>query len=162
MIETVPKAVQDCHDLLRWLIPHLDKFPRARRFTLGERLEAGLLGVLAELVDAAYRRDKTPALRRANQRLQAVRHLRRLCWEPLMVRKPAPAVAQGTSGSFERLSGIDPPGFVSNARTENQQVTVVPCKLEVVPVRRYEHGARLLESLGAQVGGRLRARERAA
>ena len=49
-------------------------------------------------------------------------------WEPLMVRKPAPAVAQGTSGSFERLSGIDPPGFMSSARTENQQVTVVPCK----------------------------------
>ena len=70
MRETVPKAVQDCHDLLRWLIPHLDKFPRARRFTLGERLEAGLLDVLAELVDAAYRRDKTQALRRANRRLQ--------------------------------------------------------------------------------------------
>ena len=56
MRETAPKAVQDCHDLLRWLLPHLDKFPRARRFTLGERLEAGLLGVLAELIDAAYRR----------------------------------------------------------------------------------------------------------
>ena len=33
MRETVPGAVQDCDDLLRWLIPHLDKFPRARRFT---------------------------------------------------------------------------------------------------------------------------------
>ena len=62
MRETVPKTVQDCHDLLRWLLPHPDKFPRARRFTLGERLEVGLLDVLAELVDAAYRRDKkTPA-----------------------------------------------------------------------------------------------------
>ena len=114
MKETVPKAVQDCHDLLRWLIPHLDRFPRSRRFTLGERLETGLLDVLAELTDAAYRRDKTPALRRANRRLQVVRHLWRLCWE-----------------------------------------------LGVVPARRYEHGARLLESLGAQVGGWLRARERA-
>ena len=79
MRETVPKAVQDCHDLLRWLLPHLDKFPRARRFTLGERLEVGLLDVLAELIDAAYRRDKSPALRRANRRLQVVRHLWRLC-----------------------------------------------------------------------------------
>ena len=49
MREPVPQAVQDCHDLLRWLIPHLDKFPRARRFTLGERLEVELLDVLAEL-----------------------------------------------------------------------------------------------------------------
>ena len=108
----MPGAVQDCHDLLRWLIPLLDKFPRARRFTLGERLEGGLLDVLEELVEAAYGRDKAPALRRANRRLQVVRHLWRL--------------------SFE---------------------------LGVVPMRRYEHGARLLEALGAQVGGWLRSRE---
>ena len=106
MRESVPKAVQDCHELLRWLIPQLDRFPRARRFTLGERLESGMLDVLGELVEASYRRDKAPALRRANRRLQVTRHLWRLSYE-----------------------------------------------LEVVPVRRYEHGARLLESLGAQVGG---------
>ncbi len=51
---SVPKAVQDCHELLAWLIPHLDKFPRARRFTLGERLESGLLGVLEALVEVAF------------------------------------------------------------------------------------------------------------
>lgn len=32
-----PQAVQDCHEILLWLIPHLDKFPRHRRFTIGER-----------------------------------------------------------------------------------------------------------------------------
>jgi hypothetical protein len=36
---TVPQAVQSCHELLLWLIPHLDKYPRVRRFTLGERIE---------------------------------------------------------------------------------------------------------------------------
>ena len=81
MRPTVPRAVQDCHELLRWLIPHLDKFPRARRFTLGERVESGLLDVLSGLVEAAYERDKAPALRRANRRLQVVRHLWRLCYE---------------------------------------------------------------------------------
>jgi hypothetical protein len=40
MATTVPQAVQSCHELLLWLIPQLDKFPRSRRFTLGERLEA--------------------------------------------------------------------------------------------------------------------------
>ena len=39
---TVPQVVQSCHELLLWLIPQLDKFPRSRRFTLGERIEAGL------------------------------------------------------------------------------------------------------------------------
>jgi len=36
---SVPQAVQSCHELLLWLIPQLDKFPRTRRFTLGERIE---------------------------------------------------------------------------------------------------------------------------
>ncbi len=42
MPATVPQAVQSCHDLLLWIIPQLDKFPRSRRFTLGERIETGL------------------------------------------------------------------------------------------------------------------------
>ncbi|MDG4585146.1 MAG: hypothetical protein P9E67_13840 [Candidatus Competibacter sp.] len=35
--DSVPRAVQACHELLAWLIPPLDLFPRARRFALGER-----------------------------------------------------------------------------------------------------------------------------
>lgn len=81
MSATVPQAVQSCHELLLWLIPQLDKFPRARRFTLGERLEAGLLEVLELLVEAAYQRNKEAALRRANVRLEVVRHLWRLAHE---------------------------------------------------------------------------------
>lgn len=50
-----PRAVQACHELLAWLIPLLDQFPRSRRFTLGERLETGLLAVLEALVEAASR-----------------------------------------------------------------------------------------------------------
>ena len=39
MFPTVRQAVQACHELLLWRIPQLDKFPRVRRFTLGERIE---------------------------------------------------------------------------------------------------------------------------
>ena len=48
----MPRAVQDYHDLLLRLLPHPDKFHRARRFTLAERLEGGLLDVPAELTAA--------------------------------------------------------------------------------------------------------------
>jgi hypothetical protein len=37
MFPTVPQAVQPFQELLLWLIPQLDKFPRVRRFTLGGR-----------------------------------------------------------------------------------------------------------------------------
>jgi len=76
-----PQAVNACHDLLLWIIPQLDKLPRVRRFTLGERIENGLLDVLEGFTDAAYSRAKAETLRRANLRLDRVRHLWRLCHE---------------------------------------------------------------------------------
>ena len=30
---TLPRVIDDCHELLKWLIPLLHKFPRNRRFT---------------------------------------------------------------------------------------------------------------------------------
>ena len=101
-----PAAVQDCHELLEWLIPLLDNFPRNRRFTLGDRIESGLLDILEWLVAASYSRDKAVLLQRANMRLARVRHLWRLAFE-----------------------------------------------LQVIPARRYQHGAELLDSLGRQIGG---------
>lgn len=73
MATTLPQAVQSCHEVLLWLIPQLDKFPRSRRFTLGERLEDGVLAVLELLVEAAYSHHKAAALQRANLRLEVVR-----------------------------------------------------------------------------------------
>lgn len=51
---TTPKAIEDCYTLQAWMLPQLDKFPRARRFTLGSRIKDGLLFVLEKLVEAAY------------------------------------------------------------------------------------------------------------
>ncbi|MEQ1847860.1 MAG: hypothetical protein ABL983_20035 [Nitrospira sp.] len=53
MSPTGPHAVQSCHEVLLWLIPQLDKFPRSRRFTLGERIEGGVIEVLELLVESA-------------------------------------------------------------------------------------------------------------
>lgn len=107
--EKSPDAVQLCHDLLAWLIPLLDQFPRNRRFTLGERLETGLLAVLESLVEAAYSRDKREALASANRKLAVNRHLWRLAME-----------------------------------------------LKIINMKRYEHGSRLMDNLGRQIGAWLR------
>ena len=76
-----PKVVEDLHRTLRWMIPELDRWPRNRRFTLGERIEAGLLDVLALTTEAAYTRADLALLRQANTRLAVVRHLWRLAHE---------------------------------------------------------------------------------
>lgn len=74
-------AVQACHDLLGWMIPQIEKFPRQRRFTLGERLESGGLELLELLVEASYTRSREALLNRANTRLSTLRHLWRLAYE---------------------------------------------------------------------------------
>ncbi len=82
-MSSTPQAIHLCHQLLVWLIPLLDQFPRKRRFTLGERLEDALLEVLERLIEAAYSsaNQKTTALAAANLRLEVARHLWRLCYE---------------------------------------------------------------------------------
>ena len=111
MANTTPQAVQACHALLVWVVPQLDKFPRVRRFTLGERIEHLLLELLQLLVEAAFSSAKQVPLQQANLKLEVLRHLWRASYE-----------------------------------------------LEALPVRRYEHGARLMDDLGRQVGGWLRSR----
>jgi hypothetical protein len=78
---STPKAIQDCRELLLWMIPHLDKLPRNRRYTLGDKLENRVLCVLESLVSAAYTRDKRSLLVQANRDLEVCRHLWRLCFD---------------------------------------------------------------------------------
>jgi len=59
----------------------LDKFPRQRRFTLGERIENAVLDVLEALVAAAYSQDKRADLLQANRRINTARHLWRMAFE---------------------------------------------------------------------------------
>lgn len=76
---STPKAIEDCRELLLWMIPHLDKLPKNRRYTLGEKLENRILTVLESLVAAAYTANKRQFLTQANRDLEVCRHLWRLC-----------------------------------------------------------------------------------
>lgn len=61
------------------MIPHLDRLPKNRRYTLGEKLENRILTVLESLVSAAYTGNKRFFLSQANRDLEVCRHLWRLC-----------------------------------------------------------------------------------
>lgn len=81
MKHRTPQAVQACHDCLLWIVPQLDKFPRKRKYTLGNRIELDLLDVLSQLLTAQYQRNNAPALAQANGALAVIRHLWRLAFE---------------------------------------------------------------------------------
>jgi len=66
-------------ELLEWLLPATEKFPKRVRFTFADRINNLALDVAEDLVEARYSRDKQAILRRANLRLEKLRILLRLC-----------------------------------------------------------------------------------
>ena len=71
-------ALEAHQRFLTWLIPTLEKFPRAQRFLLGDRIEATALDVLERLIEATYTKERQGMLRAANLGLEKLRHLIRL------------------------------------------------------------------------------------
>ena len=72
-------ALTKTYDLIVWVVPTLEKFPKSQRFLLGDRIQSALLDILENLIRAAYSKNKENALREANFKLETVRYLIRLC-----------------------------------------------------------------------------------
>jgi len=71
-------AVTKLYDIILWLVPQVEKFPRDYKFTLGDRIINNLLDSLETLLEAAYSREKQPLLKRLNLQLEKLRYLIRL------------------------------------------------------------------------------------
>ena len=66
------------YDLILWIIPRLDKFPRRQKFLLADRIQSTLLDILGWITEAVYTKDKALALKKANLGIEKTRHLIRL------------------------------------------------------------------------------------
>jgi len=86
-----PQAVDACHELIVWMVGKLDQFPRARRYTLGARIESLLLEVLECLLMATYSSgaERSRHLATANTKLDLLRHLWRVALEVHAVQSKA-------------------------------------------------------------------------
>jgi hypothetical protein len=62
------------YDLILWSANHIVKFPRADRFSLGQRMEDSLNDLLEDLIEAKFTRDKAEILRRAALRAEKIRY----------------------------------------------------------------------------------------
>ena len=71
-------ALEKTYRFLLWLVPTVEKFPRAQKFMLGDRIQATALDVLEGLIEATYTRDRAAHLARVNLRLEKLRILFRL------------------------------------------------------------------------------------
>jgi hypothetical protein len=66
------------YQLLLWLIPTVEKFPKAQKFLLGDRIQTTALAVLDNLIDATFTRARRGHLDAANLGLERLRVLLRL------------------------------------------------------------------------------------
>ncbi len=73
-----PAIVQKMYDIILWMMPLIEKFPKNKRYTIGSRMENVLLEILDLLVEASYSRSKIALLKRANLDLEKFRFLARL------------------------------------------------------------------------------------
>ncbi len=71
-------ALTRTYDLLLWIIPQLEKFPKGQRYLLGDRIETQMLDLMDLIIEAAYTKSKTLLLREANLKLEKLRYLIRL------------------------------------------------------------------------------------
>lgn len=71
-------ALEKAYQFTLWLVPTVEKFPRAQKFLLGDRIQSAALDVLEGLIEATYTRNRAPVLRAVNLKLEKLRLLFRL------------------------------------------------------------------------------------
>ena len=71
-------VVTKTYDVVLWVLNKVEHFPRAHRFSLGERLMDAALDLLMTLVQAAYATEKVVLLRQASLKTNCLRYLLRL------------------------------------------------------------------------------------
>ncbi len=74
-------ALEAMYQLVRWLIPTVDRFPRRQKFLLGDRIQTTALTGLERLVEATFTRNRGRLLDRVNVDLDKLRLLLRLAKE---------------------------------------------------------------------------------
>ena len=78
---TTGAALEAHYRFILWLVPAVDRFPRSRKFLLGDRIQTTALDVLERLVEATYTRRRSGHLAGANLGLEKLRFLFRLAWD---------------------------------------------------------------------------------
>lgn len=66
------------YELILWLYPTVNKFPKSQRFVLGQRMETAILEILEGIIEANQERNKVLYLKRVSVELDKLRILVRL------------------------------------------------------------------------------------
>ena len=71
-------ALEAHYRFILWLVPTVERFPRNRKFLLGDRIQSTAMDVLERLIEATYTRRRSGHLAGANLGTEKLRFLLRL------------------------------------------------------------------------------------
>ena len=77
MFQNLP-IFEKTYELILWLYPTVNKFPKSQRFVLGQRIENTILRILEGIIDANQERNKLSYLKQTSVELDKLRILIRL------------------------------------------------------------------------------------
>jgi len=77
MFQNLP-IFEKTYELIEWLYPTVNKFPKSQRFVLGQRIENTILKILEGIITANQERNKLPHLKQTSIELDKLRILIRL------------------------------------------------------------------------------------
>jgi hypothetical protein len=100
-----PIAVTKTYDFVRWLLPKVENFPRAYKFTVGDRLAAQGLDLLSAMVEAAYASRKEDLLQVANRKVNSTRYLLRLAKDMSLMSADSYAFSAESLDEIGRMVG---------------------------------------------------------
>lgn len=103
--QSAPIVVQRMYEATLWLIPKAMRFPRAHRFTVGDRIVNHSLDLLETLASAAYSTQRGPLLEHANQRVNGLRFLLRLAKDLQLLSTESYGHAAGLLEEIGRMTG---------------------------------------------------------
>ncbi|MEX0877356.1 MAG: diversity-generating retroelement protein Avd [Candidatus Spechtbacterales bacterium] len=66
------------YELILWLYPTVNKFPKSQRFVLGQQIENTILNILQKIIEANQERNKLIHLKQISVELDKLRVLTRL------------------------------------------------------------------------------------
>ncbi|MFN0105879.1 MAG: diversity-generating retroelement protein Avd, partial [Bryobacteraceae bacterium] len=102
-----PSAVQKAYETALWLIPKANRFNRAYKFTVGDRIVTHTLDLVESLASAAYASGARRAalLEHASERLNGLRYVLRLAHDLQLLSAESYGHAAGLLEELGRMTG---------------------------------------------------------
>ncbi|MEO8657247.1 MAG: four helix bundle protein [Bryobacteraceae bacterium] len=110
-------VVQKAYDWNLWILPKVEKFSKAYRFSLGEKLIVASMDLLMNLVDASYQNKNAAALGAAIRNVNRIRFLVRLSKDLRLINLDSYEFASLGLDEVGRMAG----GWLKSTRRRDEE-----------------------------------------